>query len=188
MGTPLRTSILTLAAVATVLAAPGVVGAQGAAQIEIGAAAAARLQAARTLVPLLKGVKQRAQPGPTVQRGSVPNSPFTGTQTTLFAFSIGKRAVPVDPRVVAALDRLLAWNIGGTPVDDTPALFDRWLEELSATSSAALRLQGGSGTCDASCVARRMTTLDETWGASPRERSDVRDEALLQALVSVVTK
>jgi hypothetical protein len=59
---------------------------------------------------------------------------------------------------------------------------------LSASSSAALRLQGGTGTCDAACVSRRMTTLDETWGASPKGRSDLRDEALLQALVSVVTK
>ena len=158
------------------------------ARSRIGAAAAARLQAARTLVPLLKDLRQRAQGGTAVQRGSVPNSPFTGTQTTLFAFSLSKRSVPVDPRVVAAMDRLLAWNISGPPVDDAPALFDRWLQELSASSSAALRLQGGAGTCDAACVAQRMTTLDETWGASPRNRSDVRDEALLQALVSVVTK
>jgi hypothetical protein len=44
-----------------------------------------------------------------------------------------------------------------------------------------MRLNGG-GLCDVNCVVKRMTTLNETWGSSPRNRADVRDELLLDAL------
>jgi len=51
-----------------------------------------------------------------------------------------------------------------------------------------MRLSGG-GLCDVNCVVKRMTTLDETWGSSPRNRADVRDELLLDALkVAVLEK
>ena len=46
----------------------------------------------------------------------------------------------------------------------------------------------GGGTCDAACVVQRMTTLDESWGSSPKNRADVRDELLLDALATVITK
>ena len=151
-------------------------------QIVLGATTAERHEAARTLVPLLNDVKGHAQSGPTLKPGTAPNSPFTGTQTTLFSFSLSKRSVPVDPRVVAALDRLIAWNIGGDGTGDEAALFDRWLVELEARSSGAMRLRGDTGVCDVACVVTRLTTLDQTWGSSPKGRADARDELMLEAL------
>lgn len=156
--------------------------------IVIGATVAQRQEAARALIPLLKDVRTHAQPGATVKPGTVPDSPFAGTQTTLFAFTVSKRSVPVDLRVVTAMNRLLDWNIGASGRDDLAQLFDKWLIELEARSSGAMRLSGG-GLCDVNCVVKRMTTLDETWGSSPRNRADVRDELLLDALkVAVLEK
>jgi len=160
--------------------------------IVLGATVAQRHEAARALVPLLKGVKAHAQPGATVKPGSAPNSPFTGRPSTLFAFTLSKRSVPVDPRVVEAIDRLLTWNITASDTggaDENTRLFDRWLVELEARSSGALRLRGEAGLCDVNCVVGRMTTLDEGWGSSPKNRGDVRDELLLEALkVAVLEK
>ncbi len=157
-------------------------------QIVIGATVAQRQEAARALVPLLKDVRTHAQPGATVKPGTVANSPFAGTQTTLFAFTVSKRSVPVDQRVVRAMNQLLDWNIGASGHDDLAQLFDKWLIELEARSTGAMRLSGG-GLCDVNCVVKRMTTLDETWGSSPRNRADVRDELLLDALkVAVLEK
>lgn len=157
-------------------------------QIVIGATVAQRQEAARALIPLLKDVRTHAQPGATLKPGTVPNSPFAGTQTTLFAFTLSKRSVPVDLRVVTAMNRLLDWNIGASGRDDLAHLFDKWLIELEARSTGAMRLSGG-GLCDVNCVVKRMTTLDETWGSSPRNRADVRDELLLDALkVAVLEK
>lgn len=157
-------------------------------QIVIGATVAQRQEAARALVPLLKDVRTHAQTGTTVKPGTVPNSPFAGTQTTLFAFTFSKRSVPVDLRVVTAMNQLLDWNIGASGNEHIAQLFDRWLIELEARSTGALRLTGG-GLCDVNCVVKRMTTLDETWGSSPRNRGDARDELLLDALkVAVLEK
>jgi len=161
---------------------------QNPSQIVLGASTAQRHEAARALVPLLKGVKAHAQPGATVKPGTVPDSPFTGTQTTLFAFTVSKRSVPVDPRVVTAMNRLLDWNVGAPGQDENARLFDRWLVELEARSAAAGRLKGDSGLCDVTCVVGRMTTLNETWSSSPKNRADARDEMLLEALkVAVLT-
>ena len=107
-------------------------------------------------------------------------------QTTLFAFSLS-RSVPVDARVVAAMDRLIAWNINDPNTGDTGRLFDEWLGELQVKNSGAVLLQGGPP-CDVACVAKRMTTLDASWGASPKGRAESRDELLLDALTAAVVK
>jgi hypothetical protein len=156
-------------------------------QIELGAKTAQREPAARALVPLLKDVRRRAQPGISIQPGGAPNSPFTGTQTTLFAFTVGKRSVPVDPRVVQAMDTLIAWKAGDAKATAAAALFDEWLDQLTI-KSAGLGLTAGLTTCDTSCVISRMTTLDETWGSSPKYRAELRDEMLLDALTKAVIK
>ena len=178
----LRPSALAMISAALILFPTPARSGQSPAQIVLGATTAQRHDAARALVPLLKGVKAHAQPGATVKPGTVPDSPFTGTQTTLFAFSLSKRSVPVDPRVVAAMNRLLDWNAGAQGQEENSRLFDRWLVELEARSSALRRLKGESGLCDVSCVVERMTTLNETWSSSPKNRADVRDEMLLEAL------
>jgi hypothetical protein len=154
-------------------------------QIVLGATVGQRHEAARALVPLLRSVKTHAQPGVTVKPDSAPNSKLTGRPSTLFAFTVSRRSVPVDPRVVAAMDRLLAWNIGGPATEQTSQLFDRWLIELEARSTAALKASGG-GLCGVDCIVARMTTLNETWGPSPKGRADARDELLLDAMRVVV--
>lgn len=183
------TALLALAVVALALV-PSHVRAQTP-PIVLGATVAQRHQAARALVPLLKGVKAHAQPGARVRPGTAPNSPFTGRPSTLFAFTFSKHSVPVDPRVVEAMERLLRWNVAASDAsgtDEDTRLFDRWLVELEAQSSGALRLKGGATLCDVTCVVGRMTTLDDMWGSSPKTRADVRDELLLDALkVAVLT-
>ena len=74
----------------------------------------------------------------------MPDSPFAGTQTTLFAFSVSKRSVPVDQRVVRAMEQLMAWNPGGPGNDATGHLFDQWLAALQ-TKNAGVALLRGEG-------------------------------------------
>ena len=62
------------------------------------------------------------------------------------------------------------------------------LNEISRQAEN-IGLVSGGGLCDVNCVVKRMTTLDETWGSSPRNRADERDELLLDALkVAVLEK
>ncbi|MEZ5289440.1 MAG: hypothetical protein R2745_00015 [Vicinamibacterales bacterium] len=190
MKTPLSL-VVTLGVAALGAVTPPPAAAQPAPQsqareIVIGATVAERREAARALVPLLKDVKAHAEPGLTVSPGGAPPSPLTGQPSTLFAFTISRRQARVDGRVLEAMDQLLAWNIGGPATGEPEALFDRWLEELAAQATAAMALSGG-GLCDVRCVVDRMTRLNETWGNSPRGRGDNRDEALLEALTTVVT-
>ncbi len=181
---------VTFAALGVVLitAASSMVQGQSSPQIVLGATVAERHEAARALVPLLKNVKAHARPGATMKPGTAPKSPFTGMPTTLFAFTVSKHNVPVDPRVVTAMNRLLDWNIGADNQQENAQLFDRWLIELEARSSNARRLSGEAGLCEVNCVVARMTTLNETWSRSPKNRADVRDEMMLEAFkVAVLT-
>lgn len=181
--------VATLVLAASFLVTPARVASAQPPGIVLGATVAQRQEAARALVPLLKDVKAHAQPGTTLKPGSAPNSPFTGQPSTLFAFTLSKRSVPVDPRVMEAMDRLLQWQTmpgDAGAAGDTLALFDRWLVELEARSSNALRLAGAPGLCDVNCVVARMTTLNEAWGSSPKTRGDVRDEMMLDALKAAV--
>lgn len=156
-------------------------------QIVIGATVAQRQEAARALVPLLGDLKAHAEPGFTIQPGGASKSPITGQQSTLFAFTISRRSVAVDTRVVAAMDQLLAWDVSGPPSPDALTLFDSWLVELQARATSASALQAsGPGLCDVNCVVQRMTTLNEAWGASPKGRRDARDELLLDTLTAAV--
>lgn len=179
------THVATVLVLAASLADIDVVAQAPSAQIGVGATVQQRQEAARALVPLLRDVKTHARPGPRARPGTVPDSPFAGTQTTLFAFTVSKRSVPVDQRVVTAMNQLLDWNVGANGQEAIVQIFDRWLLELEARSSGAMRLTGG-GLCDVNCVVTRMTTLDGTWGSSPRNRADVRDELLLDALTVAV--
>lgn len=168
-------------------AAQGQTSAEAPSQIVIGATVAQRQEAARALVPLLGDLKAHAKPGLTIQPGGAAKSPMTGQQSTLFAFTISRRSVPVDTRVVAAMDQLLAWDIGGPPSPETLKVFDAWLIELQARATAASALRAaGPGLCDVNCIVSRMTTLNETWGASPKGRRDARDELLLDTLTAAV--
>lgn len=148
------------------------------------ASLAARTEAARSLIPLLEGVKEKAQARYDVGKGSVPDSPFTGTQTTAVAITIGKKNTPPDPEVVRALERLLQWEPGNRADAEQAALFDTWLAALSRRASA-MATKRGLVSCDTDCVVDMMTELDDRWG-SEKQRSDDRDQALLDAFVEAV--
>jgi hypothetical protein len=145
-----------------------------------------RVAAARALLPMLRHVRRQVSRSVTIERGGSPDSPFTGTQTTLFAFTIAKNSTALDPKVVEAMDRLLTWKLGDPGAPEEQALFDEWLRELSLKSAAFNVLAGTELVCDTACVIARMTTLDEVWGPDPRTRADARDQMLLDAFVEVV--
>ncbi len=156
-------------------------------QINVAAAAVAQREAAaKSLVPLLKTVRRKASGQVTAQQGSVPNSPFTGTQTTVFAVTIGKKTVPVDMEVVKAMDQLIGWKIADPNAVAEQQLFDDFMEQLS-TKAAALGAQLGTEVgCNTTCVIERMTKLGDVWGGAPRMRPDARDQMMLDAIAAVV--
>jgi hypothetical protein len=183
-----RPAVLLLATF--VLLAPGTgVPAQSqqpARPIELDAATlAARTEAARMLIPLLEEVKGKATARYQVERGSVPDSPFTGTQTTAVAITIGKRSTPVDPKVVQAMDKLLEWEPGDRSATEEAALFDAWLGQLSRRASA-IATKRGQVSCDTDCVVKTMTSLDDGWGSAEKQRPDNRDQVLLETFAEAV--
>jgi hypothetical protein len=155
--------------------------------IELDAATlAAHTEAARSLIPLLEDVKEKATARYQVGKGSVPDSPFAGTQTTAVAITIGKKNTPVDPQVVQAMERLLAWEPGDRGAAEEAALFDAWMAELSRRAST-IATKRGLVSCDTDCVVKTMLSLDDGWGAE-KQRSDNRDQMLLDAFTDAVKK
>jgi len=177
-------ALMVAAMLATTLNLTSLHAQQPTTRIELDAATmAARTDAARAIIPLLHDVRERATSRMQVDTGGAPPSPFTGTQTTLFSVTLGKRK-PVDPQVVEAIDRLLKWEPGNRSATYEAALFDRWFDQLSARASS-ISTQRGQVSCDTACVARTMTALDETWGKAS-DRAETRDEVLLETLVEAV--
>jgi hypothetical protein len=146
---------------------------------------AARTEAARTLIPLLEDVKEKATARYQVGRGSVPDSPFAGTQTTAVAITIGKKNTPVDPQVVQAMDRLLQWEPGDRSASEEAALFDAWLAQLSRRAST-IATKRGQVSCDTDCVVKTMTSLDDGWGSAEKQRPENRDQVLLETFTEAV--
>jgi hypothetical protein len=151
------------------------------------ATVAAHTDAARSLIPLLEPVRDKATQRLQVERGSVPDSPFTGTQTTLFAVTIGKKNQPVDPQVVQAMEKLLAWEPADRSAKEEAALFDTWMAELSRRASA-MATKRGIVACDTNCVVETITALDDAWGKDARERSANREQVLFDTFVEAVKK
>ncbi len=138
--------------------------------------------AARAVVPLLKGVKERFRPRTGVTMPGDPQpSPFTGTVTTLLSFSVGKRSVPVDPKVAKAIDQLLAWNPDHKDQTAEAVLFDHWLTQLTVKAAHV-----GLLNCDAACVVQNFTEPGPAFGRTQKEREEERDRLLLEALVDAV--
>ena len=169
-------------------AGPFAQGQQPPRPIELDAATLeARTEAARSLIPLLEDVKEKAAARYQVERGSVPDSPFTGTQTTAVAISIGKKNTPVDPQVVKAMEQLLEWEPGDRSDIEQAALFDAWLVQLSRRASA-IATKRGLVSCDTDCVVKTMTSLDDGWGSAERQRPDNRDQVLLDTFIDAVKR
>lgn len=154
--------------------------------IELDAATlAVRTEAARSLIPLLEDVKTKAMARYQVERGSVPDSPFAGTQTTAVAITIGRKNQPVDPQVVKAMEQMLEWEPGDRSNAEQAALFDAWLAQLSRRASA-IATKRGLVSCDTDCVVKTMTALDEGWGSAERQRPENRDQVLLDTFTDAV--
>ena len=167
---------------------PSAQGQQQPRPIELDAATiAVRTEAARSLVPLLADVKDKAEARYQVERGSVPDSPFAGTQTTAVAISIGRKNTPVDPQVVKAMEQLLEWEPGDPSDAEQAALFDAWLAQLSRRASA-IATKRGLVSCDTDCVVKTMTSLDEGWGTTERQRPENRDQVLLDTFTDAVKR
>ena len=146
---------------------------------------AVRTEAARSLIPLLEDVKEKAKARYQVERGSVPDSPFAGTQTTAVAVTIGRKNAPTDPQVIRAMEQLLEWEPGDRANTEQAALFDAWLAQLSRRASA-IATKRGLVSCDTDCVVKTMTALDEGWGSAERQRPENRDQVLLDTFTEAV--
>jgi hypothetical protein len=142
--------------------------------------------AARTLVPLLKDVRARVESRFSVEPGTLPPSPITGRQSTLFAVRIGIRSRQLDEKVVQAMDRLLRWDTRQPLGAEDHALVERWLEALQVKVLARLAAARLPVACDVECVVQRLTNPDSVFGASGKDRQEARDDLLLQALVEAV--
>ncbi|HUE84822.1 MAG TPA: penicillin acylase family protein [Vicinamibacterales bacterium] len=144
--------------------------------------------AARALVPLLRDVRARIEPRVTVEPGTLPPSPFTGRNSTLFAVRIGVRSRDVDEEVVKAMDRLLRWDTRQPLGAEDRTLVERWLEVLQVKVLSRLAAAGLPVECDQVCVVQRLTNPDSVFGANAREQQEARDDVLLEALIEAVTE
>lgn len=139
--------------------------------------------AARALVPLLAGVRERIDTARwSVRPGTLPPSPFTGRQSQIIGLTVGKSPVQVDPKVRKAMEQLQAWTIDAPPGREA-VLFGHWL--------TALRLRGSNlrtppSACDTACVVDLFTEPGEAFGSSPDERVATRDQLLLETLIVAV--
>jgi hypothetical protein len=156
--------------------------------IELDAATmAAHTEAARNLIPLLQPVKEKAVARYQTEKGSVPDSPFAGTQTTAVAITLARKNQPVDPQVVQAMEKLMKWEPGDRSAKEEAALFDAWMGELSKRASA-IATKRGLVACDTGCVVKTVTALDDAWGKEERQRPENRDQMLLETFTEAVRR
>lgn len=142
--------------------------------------------AARALVPLLRDVRRRIDPQVTVQPGRLPNSPFTGRNSTLFAVTIGVDAMDVDEDTLKAMNRLLEWNRREPLSARDRALVAAWLDVLQIKVLGRMAAGGRGIGCDKPCVVQRLTNPDSLFGPTGREQIETRDFILLDALSEAV--
>ena len=141
---------------------------------------------ARSLVPLLKDVRRSVGTKAIVEPGTLPPSPFTGRNSTLVAVRIGFRSVNVEPKVVEAMDRLLAWNPQQPLKAEDRALVERWVEELRVKVLGRLAATAKGVACDDACLTGHISNASSLFGSTKREREEARDELLLTALAEVI--
>lgn len=137
--------------------------------------------AAKALQPLLQQVRTRMQsPGVAVTPGALPPSPFTGRSSAAVAVTVGRQPAKVDPKVLEAMDRLLAWDRTLVAGEETTTLFLRWLDQLKLKVTTVGPPDPRA--CDTACVVARLAKPDERFGKSRAERERTRDELLVFAL------
>lgn len=147
-----------------------------------------RVDAARSLVPLLNDLERRMSGRLRLEPGTLPPSPFSGGRSTLFAFKIVEGRAELDDRVVRAIERLRAWAKAPDPAASEAAeLADTWMDHLLVTIGAFLPTeQAAPGACDAACTAALLLKPGESFGRSRAEREEARDWVLAEALAAAV--
>lgn len=137
---------------------------------------------ARAIVPLLREVRSGVGRDVVIEPTTAPPSPITGRPSTLIAVRIGVKTVDVDARVVAAIDRLLAWNQREPLNDEDRALIVRWRDELRVELLGRLAGQSKGVGCDDDCVVKHVVEASSLFGDSRREQIQGRNEVLLKTL------
>jgi hypothetical protein len=143
-------------------------------------------EAARSLVPVLRDVRRSLEPRLTVERGALPPSPFTGRDSTLIAVRVGRRSVQVEPAVIEAMDRLLAWDRRQPLSARDRVLVEGWLDELRVKMLGRLAASGKAVDCDDVCMLRHLTEGGDLFGRTKAEQQETRNELLLTALAAAV--
>ena len=149
----------------------------------LGQSPAEYLDAARELVPLLRGIERRLPSEVAVRPGALPPSPFSGQRATLFAFRVTKERRLLTESTEQAVKDLLAWQKSPGQHPATAPLAGAWTEYLVA---AVEELIAGSDveprSCDLSCAVSLLADPSDAFGQTPRERQETRDVILLEAL------
>ena len=143
-------------------------------------------EVAQSLVPLLRDVRRSIEPRLTVEPGTASPSPITGQNSTLIAVRVGRRSIDVEPEVIEAMDRLLAWNRRQALSAGDRVLVEAWLEALRVKVLAKLAASGKAVDCDDACVLRHLTGDGELFGRTKSEQRETRNELLLSALAEAV--
>lgn len=142
------------------------------------------LATAKTLVPLLAELRDKVSPHLTVRPGTLPPSPFTGRSSTIVAVQVGRESLDVEPRTLAAMDRLLAWDRTQPLPPEDRALVERWIEELRLALIARMPGPARDSGCDNACVVAELTGAGVLFQGTAAERADARNAVLLDALAA----
>ncbi len=141
------------------------------------------LDAARELVPLLRGIERRLPSEVAVRPGALPPSPFSGQRATLFAFRVTKERPLLTESTEQAVKELLAWQKSPRQHPSTAPLAGAWTEHLVTAVEDLIAGSGGEpGTCALPCAVSLLADPSDAFGQTPRERQGARDVILLEAL------
>jgi hypothetical protein len=153
----------------------------------LGQAPAEMLDAARELAPLLRGIERRLPSQVTVRPDALPPSPFSGQRATLFAFRVGKERPALDEGTERAIRDLLAWQAAPARHPNSAPLAGLWMEHLlMLVEDATYDPAGAAPDCELACAVASLLDPGEAFGETRRERLEIRDLILLEALAAAV--
>lgn len=140
----------------------------------------------RALAPVLKDARAHIPSRVTVEPATLPPSPITGRNSTLVAFSIGRKAMSLEQGVIDLIDRLLEWDSKQPLLPADRAVVVEWIEALRADVSGRMSAGGGGKSCDNDCLIAHLTEPDSIFGNSRDEQVATRNEVLLTTLSKAV--
>lgn len=140
----------------------------------------------RALAPILKDARAHIPSRVAVEPATLPPSPITGRNSTLVAFSIGRKAMSLEQGVIDLIDRLLAWDSKQPLPAADRAVVVEWIEALRADVSGRMNAGGGGKSCDNDCLVGHLTAPGSIFGDSRDEQVETRNEVLLTTLSAAV--